>query len=86
MFSLSLFVVALGTLVANVAADSHRINVVNKCGYGTPTMYGPSYNDPFKNVRIVSVARRMERLTIHLRIRGPSTFQKATRTTAISGV
>jgi hypothetical protein len=49
MFRLTSLVLALGALVACVVAD-HTITVHNRCGYGTPTMYGPSSAAPFKKV------------------------------------
>jgi hypothetical protein len=50
MFTLAFMTVALGSIATLVAADTHHITVNNKCGYGTPTMYGPAQNAPFKNV------------------------------------
>jgi hypothetical protein len=49
MFRMNSIVLAFGALVACVAAD-HTITVHNRCGYGTPTMYGPSSAAPFKKV------------------------------------
>jgi hypothetical protein len=50
MVRFSSVILAFGALVARVAAD-HSITVINQCGYGTPTMYGPSTESPFQNVR-----------------------------------
>jgi hypothetical protein len=50
MVRFSSVILAFGALVARVAAD-HSITIINRCGYGTPTMYGPSSESPFQNVR-----------------------------------
>jgi hypothetical protein len=46
MFTLAFMTVALGSIATLVAADTHHITVNN----GTPTMYGPAANAPFKSV------------------------------------
>jgi hypothetical protein len=51
MVRIASIALALGALAAGVVAD-HTITVVNHCGYGTPTMYGPSSESPFGNVSV----------------------------------
>jgi hypothetical protein len=64
MFTLGFVTVALGSLATLVAADSHRINVVNKCNYGTPTLFGPVQNAPFKNVSFLLYRGNARCLTV----------------------
>jgi hypothetical protein len=53
MFSkLTAAVIFIGALTSPVVADSHTITVHNKCGYGTPMLFGPAGAQPWGQVRL----------------------------------
>jgi hypothetical protein len=52
MLPISSLMLALGVIIARVSAD-HSITTINRCGYGTPMMYGPTWEGEFANVSIL---------------------------------